>query len=487
MIQRIRKPFQNMRLNHDNNFVGAVDEEAISDHDNRRYRFEVTRRKRNFRQNRQMHWFRRIVTLNRGCTSTSHINGSGLSDGVHPNHSIAMYLHWMFRVNFFFLFVVMCVAFFALVLFFTAFITIAGRIDSECVRVGSGTFAASGAPFADAFALSWTTISTVRSTFSTQIVSCEKINFVDSFISSILIFRQVGYGTAYPALGYQNSSPTNCFFINFICSLEALIGVLYSGFCGAILFGKVLRIQSYAQVTFSDPLLIRYGSGVSHIDGPVSNSESASDDDDSVRIPFPILEFRIVNRLFSEPGGEIMDAILNVVANKNAVNDNDSHGDGWSEDHSNHRSRQSSNVSVDKFNMGSLSSRNSTSSFDSSARGQSRHLNLFRHTNASREGQVIDEDPSSVLLNKHIFSKMEIEASEHPFFRRVWVARHILDADSPILKHKIRRQIRRKGNQWPRELNNAQAIRDCLQFNQILVSLTGVSNISACDVYAQKI
>jgi hypothetical protein len=162
MMQRIRKPFKTSYRNQENGYLGNVDEEAISDHVNRRYRFEVTRRKRNFNQNRQMHWFRRIITLNGYCASKSQIYGGGLSDGVHPNHSIAMYLHWMFRVNFFFLFVVMCVAFFALVLFFTAFITIAGRIDSECVRVGSGTFAASGAPFADAFALSWTTISTVR-------------------------------------------------------------------------------------------------------------------------------------------------------------------------------------------------------------------------------------------------------------------------------------------------------------------------------------
>ena len=49
-----------------------------------------------------------------------------------------------------------------------------------------------------------------------------------------------GYGSTYPALGSENSSPTNCFFITFICSLESLLGVLYSGFSGAILFGKVL-------------------------------------------------------------------------------------------------------------------------------------------------------------------------------------------------------------------------------------------------------
>ena len=40
---------------------------------------------------------------------------------------------------------------------------------------------------------------------------------------------------------------------------------------------------------------------------------------------------------------------------------------------------------------------------------------------------------------------------------------------------------------WPERLNSHAAVRDSLQFNQILVSLNGVSNVSASDVYAQKI
>ena len=55
----------------------------------------------------------------------------------------------------------------------------------------------------------------------------------DSFFSvSAQTFSTVGYGSTYPALGFQNDSPTNCFFVNFICSLEALIGVIYASFCG---------------------------------------------------------------------------------------------------------------------------------------------------------------------------------------------------------------------------------------------------------------
>lgn len=102
--------------------------------------------------------------------------------------------------------------------------------------------------------------------------------------------------------------------VNFICSLEALIGVLYSGFCGAILFGKVLRIQSHAQVIFCDPVVIRYGPGLKEsgddrdASGSGDEDENSQEDTEAVdKMPCPVLEFRIVNRLYNEPGGEIMD------------------------------------------------------------------------------------------------------------------------------------------------------------------------------------
>jgi hypothetical protein len=118
--------------------------------------------------------------------------------------------------------------------------------------------------------------------------------------------KQQTHNSTYPALGHENDNPTNCIFITFICSLESFLGVLYSGFCGAILFGKVLRIQSHAQVIFSDPIVIRYGSGVQQ----GADQDGALDDekDGPKRLPCPVLEFRVINRLFGETGGEIMDA-----------------------------------------------------------------------------------------------------------------------------------------------------------------------------------
>lgn len=75
-------------------------------------------------------------------------------------------------------------------------------------------------------------------------------------------------------------------------------------FATAILFGKVLRIQSHAQVIFSDPIVIRYGGGVAADDNNTHNDE---EEEEAKRNPCPVLEFRIVNRLFNDVGGEIMD------------------------------------------------------------------------------------------------------------------------------------------------------------------------------------
>jgi hypothetical protein len=277
-------------------------------------------------------------------------------------------------------------------------------------------------------------------------------------------------------LGYQGghgSSQRNCFFINFVCSLEALIGVLYSGFCGAILFGKVLRIQSQAQVIFSDPIVIRFGSGVL--------VKSADEVVDIGKVPCPVLEFRIVNHLFNEPGGEIMDATLNVVANIDA--DDADPSQRQDVDYSGHSSRRfgGSETESDSGSMAD-SERSGSVSLRSRSRSRQGLSNMM-----SRRNQTMDEDPSARLVNKHIFSKMSIEASDHPFFKRVWLARHILDEYSPIVKPRVRRQIRRNGGYWPDRLNNCADVRESLRFNQILVSLNGVSNVSASDVYSQKI
>lgn len=293
-----------------------------------------------------------------------------------------------------------------------------------------------------------------------------------------------GYGSTYPALGHENNNPTNCAFITVICSLESFIGVLYSGFCGAILFGKVLRIQSHAQVLFSDPVVIRYGSGVEDEEDTVA---CAKGEGVVKKIPFPVLEFRIVNRLFNEPGGEIMDATINCVANIDADDVDPRLRDKVDPDRQRWlRQHEGSRVSSSTLSSSEHGS-DSSSAFMDGSQGSASIFGASYFFGKGRDHQTVDEDPTSKLVKKRIFSKLLIEASEHPFFKRVWLARHVLDEQSPLLTPRARKLIRRSKGSWPQSLNNHAKVRDSLQFNQILVSLNGVSNVSASDVYAQKI
>jgi hypothetical protein len=214
------------------------------------------------------------------------------------------------------------------------------------------------------------------------------------------------------------------------------------------------------------------------------------EDDGEQQYPCPVLEFRVVNRLFNEPGGEIMDATLNVVGNVDADDaDLSVHYSAFDSERSQHTASLISDHDSASEHSGSELS-GTLSERSARMRTMRKVLSpvlssLVKQQN--RDHQTVDEDPSARLVSKHIFSKMLIEASDHPFFKRVWLARHILDEHSPILKPRVRKLIRKNGGRWPERLTNYTSIRDSLRFNQILVSLNGVSNVSASSVYAQKI
>jgi hypothetical protein len=75
----------------------------------------------------------------------------------------------------------------------------------------------------------------------------------------------------------------------------------------------------------------------------------------------------------------------------------------------------------------------------------------------------------------------------HPYLKRVWNVRHVLNERSPILSHHARRMIAKNHGSWPDALNNAKRIREHLRFNDIIVSFTGTANASGTNVYAQNI
>ena len=147
--ERFKKRIRNFFVR-DTDREEEKDEEEASSAKAVQYRLEATRRTRSHGL------FRSLLTC---CDSRS---STGLAVGINPNQKLAMYLHWMFRVNFVFLFAVMCITFFGLVITFAGFIALAGNLDDKCVRIGGEPFDSADTGFADAFALSWTTVSALN-------------------------------------------------------------------------------------------------------------------------------------------------------------------------------------------------------------------------------------------------------------------------------------------------------------------------------------
>lgn len=75
---------------------------------------------------------------------------------------------------------------------------------------------------------------------------------------------------------------------------------------------------------------------------------------------------------------------------------------------------------------------------------------------------------------------------EHPFFSRVWHGVHILDATSPLLTDVARRRIQENGGSWPSEWFDPEVIPGKLEFNDLVVTVAGISNVSAVTVHAYK-
>jgi hypothetical protein len=287
-----------------------------------------------------------------------------------------------------------------------------------------------------------------------------------------------------------------------ICTLESFVGILFASFTGAIMFAKVGRIRSHAQVTFSDAIVIRYGSGVlAELQENQDNSQSArsrdTDIEDGVNddaisrlvdhneYPCPVLEFRIANRLHDTNGGEIMDCSMNIVASID-------------ENQASHTVRKAANDTrrrkgkrirrkasrkpdgLDRVSEHDLSAGATTESLNSLALHLREHAKDHNH-------QAFEEDPSGMIVPKRIFSKLEVETGEHPFFKRVWTARHTLDLESPILAEEAKQMIRLNRGFWPNELNDPESVRASINLDQVLVSLSGTSNADANSVYSQKI
>ena len=280
--------------------------------------------------------------------------------------------------------------------------------------------------------------------------------------------------------------------------MESFVGILFASICGAILFAKVTRIASFAQVTFSDPIVIRYGSGVMTQDGDDDEEGKSSDGEGEFEdlrpageiklshMPCPILEFRVVNRLHSVVGGEIIDATMNIVAcideKQSLPSTGKALGTRRRGKKGKKRGPRRGGVQRDDGGSGSLSSSMSENASRRLNRARESVRELFRQQSLP----AANDRRTSRIVEPRVYAKLEIESPEHPFFKRVWLARHTLDQNSPLLLPPARDLVKRNGGHWPEELNSAEAVRKVVKFDQILVSLSGTSNVDANSVYSQK-
>jgi hypothetical protein len=98
-------------------------------------------------------------------------------------------------------------------------------------------------------------------------------------------------------------------------------------------------------------------------------------------------------------------------------------------------------------------------------------------TNETRQPEI----PRTVL------TKLECESLDHPFFKRVFTIRHRLDEYSPLLKAGPKLMIQNNNGYWPHELNDAKSVRESIQFDELIIRLTGLSNADANTVFSHTV
>ena len=303
--------------------------------------------------------------------------------------------------------------------------------------------------------------------------------------------------------------------------------MIYAGFTGGVIFAKVTRLTQRARVKFSDPLLVKFGSGVSSggsldksliVNDSKGKSETNVDKETSEKdstveqtspAPFPVLEFRLANELHSVAASEIIGSQVKAVVLIEAQQDGEEVGDALTKQikmerlkrmRSRRRSSSTHPTTTDFSSHTNFSSHStddnpslrSNQSIAASTRGASSPtssvLDRTKHYFGNRKKKIDDQEPGSdLIVPRMIFATLDLDHSKYPFCQRLWTFCHTIDGKSPLLKSSARQRIMENGGVWPTEWNNAQGVRNAIRFNQIVVSFTGVCNINAADVYKQKV
>jgi hypothetical protein len=309
------------------------------------------------------------------------------------------------------------------------------------------------------------------------------------------LFSLRRYGSTYPALSTESNTDgdTRCAFISFVTAFEALVGVIYAGFTGAIIFAKVTRITQRAAVQFSDALTVTFGPGVEARLVNDGKDESRDDvgrlGDDAEQVmaeptPFPVISFRIANTMHAVEGAEIITASLNVaVIIENARHEHPVSVElarKISEDRMERlRPKRRRSNETEMSTGGMIVTERCSETSPQKAMTYLESLNKLAYKGRSmimsnkNEGVAGSKIPPLIT-----FAKLELDASEHPLFKRIWKINHVVDQNSPLLTAEAKTAILNNKGRWPREWNNHQDVRRAIQFRNLVVSFTGLSNLT---------
>ncbi|KAL7541596.1 hypothetical protein ACHAXR_011474 [Thalassiosira sp. AJA248-18] len=264
-------------------------------------------------------------------------------------------------------------------------------------------------------------------------------------------FTTVGYGTISP-----QGDTTGCYAIRFTCAFVAFIGVLFASQTAAIMYSKLMRLLAKAHVTFSSALCVQYGKGnegstvrfgqlnfrasvAPTLLKTFSEQDLMNDSDDggeAMPDSFPVIEFRMINDRANHEGSEIWDAQIRGIVQLH---------------------KQPSEI-------------------------KTRNTDSFALKDKATGGE------STLDLEKKVYYPISLSPDTHPHFSRIWYARHVLNAESPLLKREIRDMIVKDGGKWDKDFNNWEEIRDCLnEFISLRITLSGTSAVSASTVFGEHV
>jgi len=123
---------------------------------------------------------------------------------------------------------------------------------------------------------------------------------------------------------------------------------------------------------------------------------------------------------------------------------------------------------TERSNEGQISLEVETVSSEDSKRSADSALTYLQGLNALVKAQSptskkmkIDEEEgnSSSIVPRMVFTKVKLETSSHPLFKRIWRFKHIINAESPLLTPQAQRAIQNNRGKWPKEWNNHTSVR----------------------------